>query len=87
MIEKVVYGMAGVRFLSSLLEMTGAILMLRLGTATKALWVNSMLALVGPVVLVTVTFLGIVGIADNIHWWKIAIIILGVACILFGARG
>lgn len=86
-VDKVVYGMAGIRFISSLLELTGAFLMLRFGTADKALWVNGLLAMVGPVVLVSVTFLGIAGIADEIHWWRIGIIVLGVGCILFGARG
>lgn len=86
--DKVVYGMAGIRVLSSCIEFAGAMLMLYFGTAGKALQVNAGLALVGPLVLVSVTLLGIVGIAgEGIAWQRIALIMLGVACILFGARG
>ncbi len=86
-VDKVVYAMASVRFVSSLLELTGAILMLRLGTAERALQVNSLLALTGPVVLVTVTMLGIAGLSDSISWWRIVVILVGVGCILLGAKG
>ncbi|CAM3794953.1 YqhV family protein [Alicyclobacillus pomorum] len=85
--EKVVLGMAGIRVLSSFIEMTGAILMLYFGTAAKALQVNAALALVGPVVLVSVTFLGVLGVADEMSWGKIVWIVLGVGCILYGAKG
>jgi hypothetical protein len=84
--EKVVLGMAGIRLLSSLIEMTGAFLMLYFGTASKALQVNAALALVGPVVLVTVTFLGVLGVADDIRWGKLVWIVVGVGCILYGAK-
>lgn len=84
--DKVVYAMAGVRFLSSLLECLGAVLMLYFGTAQKALQVNGGLALVGPFVLVSVTFLGVAGLAGEIPWWRIALIVIGVGSILLGAR-
>jgi hypothetical protein len=86
-LDKVVYGMAGLRFISSLIELTGAVLMLYFGTASKALQVNAVLSLVGPFVLVTVTILGVSGMADSIEWSRVVWIVIGVACILFGARG
>ncbi len=85
-VDKVVYGMALLRFVSSLIEFSGAILMLYFGTATKALQVNGALALVGPFVLVAVTAIGITGMTQTIHWTKILWITMGVACILFGTR-
>ncbi|MDQ0188347.1 YqhV family protein [Alicyclobacillus cycloheptanicus] len=85
--DKVVYAMASLRFLSSCVECLGAVLMLYFGTAHKALQVNGALALVGPFVLVTVTFLGIAGMAGQVPWWKIGLIVVGVGCILTGARG
>jgi hypothetical protein len=85
--EKVVFAMAGIRFLSSLLEMTGACLMLYFGTATRALQVNAGLALIGPFVLVSVTMLGLSGIAGDVKdWTKIVWILVGVAFILYGTR-
>lgn len=70
---------------SSLLEMTGAVLMLKLGTQDKALQVNSLLALVGPFVLVSVTLLGISGLAHELPWWRLLAILVGVGLILFGS--
>ena len=87
MIERVVYGMAGIRIMSSALEFLGALLMLRVGTAQKALMVNSLLALVGPFILVSVTMLGIAGLGSGVAWWRIGVILIGVGCILLGARG
>jgi len=86
-VDKVVYGMAGVRIVSSLIELSGALLMLYLGTAAKALQVNGALALVGPFVLITVTMLGLTGMASDFHPWRIVFVVLGVGCILFGTRG
>ena len=85
--DKVVYAMAGIRGLSSLIELTGAIRMLYFKTADRALQVNAALALVGPLVLVSVTMLGIAGLAGEIHWSRIVWIVLGVGFILFGAKG
>ncbi|WP_026973840.1 YqhV family protein [Alicyclobacillus contaminans] len=86
-VERVVYGMAGLRMVSSLLEMSGALMMLYFGTAARALQVNAALAMVGPLVLVTVTMLGVLGMADQISWGRIVWIVIGVGCILFGAKG
>ncbi|MBX5437385.1 MAG: YqhV family protein [Alicyclobacillaceae bacterium] len=79
--------MAGLRLTSSMFELAGALLMLYFGTAARALQVNGLLALVGPLVLVSVTALGLWGVADDLEWSRIAWILLGVGCILFGARG
>lgn len=86
-VDKAVYGMAGLRFLSSFVEMSGALLMLYFGTATKALQVNAALAMVGPTVLVLVTMFGVSAMtADGIPIGKVVCIVLGVLLILYGAR-
>jgi hypothetical protein len=85
-LDKVVYGMAGLRFISSLIELSGAFLMLYFGSAAKALQINAGLAFIGPLVLVTVTILGVSGMADSISWVRAMWIVLGVLCILFGTR-
>lgn len=85
--DKVVYAMSGLRMMSSILEMAGAILMLYFGTALRALQVNAALSFVGPLVLVTVTALGLYGLADDMQWWRVGVILLGVGCILIGAHG
>jgi predicted membrane-bound dolichyl-phosphate-mannose-protein mannosyltransferase len=85
-VDKVVYGMAGIRMLSSLIEFSGALLMLYFGTAERAMQVNAGLAMVGPFVLVTCTMLGVIGMANDISWSRVVWIVIGVGCILFGVR-
>ncbi len=86
-IDKTVYAMAGVRVISSLIEMSGAMVMLWAGSADRALQVNAVLALVGPLVLITVTLLGLSGYSGELNWWKMVWVVVGVGCILYGTRG
>ncbi|MFB5191135.1 YqhV family protein [Alicyclobacillus fastidiosus] len=85
-VDKVVYGMASLRFISGMIELTGGLLMLYFGTAQRALQVNGLLALVGPVVLIGVTAFGVIGIADEVKIWRIVMLLIGVGCILFASR-
>ena len=86
-VDKTVYAMAGIRILSSLIEFSAAMLMLYLGTAPRALQVNAALALVGPIILVSVTMLGLWNLAGSVSITRIIAILLGVGLILYGARG
>ena len=70
--------------MSGSIELIAAILMLRLATIEKALLVNSTLALVGPLVLVTTTTIGLVGIAEKLSFGKMLWIIAGVSCLFIG---
>ncbi|CAM2809847.1 YqhV family protein [Paenibacillus sediminis] len=82
--DKFVTSMASLRIISGCIEILAAIIMLRLGQVDKALVVNSMLAFVGPLVLITTTTIGLMGIADKLSWDKIVWIGCGVFCLLFG---
>lgn len=83
-IDKVVYGMAAVRFISAAIEFTAAILMLKFGRVETAFKINSVLAMIGPTVLLTVTGLGLIGLVGKVSLSSIAIIISGVALIFIG---
>lgn len=83
-IDKVVYGMAAVRFLSAIIEFTAAMLMLKFGRVETAFKINSVLAMIGPMVLLTVTGLGLIGLVGKVSLNGIGIIILGVALIFIG---
>ena len=76
--------MAGVRILSATIEFTAAMLMLKFGRVETAFKINSLLALVGPTVLLTVTALGLVGLAGKISVSGMFTIILGVVLIFAG---
>jgi hypothetical protein len=79
--------MAGLRLLSGMIEVTAALLMLYYGTVQKAVMINAGLALVGPTVLILVTSLGLIGLADKLEFWRMAVVMGGVALILWGVRG
>ncbi|EJY55930.1 spermidine synthase [Alicyclobacillus hesperidum URH17-3-68] len=85
-IEKWVYPMAALRFLSGLCELTGCFAMLWYGTVGRALQVNGLLALVGPVILVSVTALGLTGLAGEVRLWRMALVVIGVGLVLYGSR-
>ncbi|WP_314585255.1 YqhV family protein [Paenibacillus terrigena] len=84
MLNKIVLSMATLRMISGSLEIIAALLMLRFNQVEKALIVNSSLALVGPLVLITTTTIGFVGVAEKFSWDKIGWVLLGISLILFG---
>lgn len=84
--NKIVSSMALLRFISGIVEFTAALLMLKFDSVERALQLNSILAIVGPMVLVLVTALGLVGIAEKISFLNFIIIGLGVILILLGIK-
>lgn len=82
--DKIVLGMAAMRFLSSAIEFTAALLMLRFNNVETAFKINSVLAVVGPTVLITVTSLGLIGLMGKVPWSGMIIIMLGVILIFIG---
>ena len=63
--ERVVSGMALLRLLSATIEITAALLMVRSGRVADAMRINGILGLIGPLVLASVTVLGVVGLAGT----------------------
>ncbi|OAJ75774.1 hypothetical protein AYJ08_03860 [Brevibacillus sp. SKDU10] len=84
--EKAIIGMASLRLLSGSLEIIVALLILKVNQVEKALIYNTGLALVGPLILLTTTTIGMVGISDKLSLAKILWIFIGVTCILIGVK-
>ncbi|MGM0472023.1 MAG: YqhV family protein [Bacillota bacterium] len=84
--DKLLLGMALLRVFSGLVEFGAAILMIKFNSVEKALKLNSVLALIGPIILVLVSTLGLVDIADKVSLVNIVIIGMGVGLILVGIR-
>ncbi|REJ36654.1 MAG: DUF2619 domain-containing protein [Bacillota bacterium] len=78
--------MAVVRMISSAIELAAALLMLRLGRLDAAVQINAALGMVGPLVLVTVTLLGVAGLAGKIPLARLALLGLGVVLVILSAR-
>ncbi len=68
--EKAIIGMASLRLLSGSLEIIVALLILKVNQVDKALIYNSGLALVGPMILLATTTMGMVVYPTNCHLRK-----------------
>jgi hypothetical protein len=82
--DKIVFSMAMIRIISSIIEFTAAMLFLKYDSVEKALKINALLALIGPVVMTTVTVLGLIGISGKVSGGRFIIIIAGVLLIFYG---
>ncbi|MCL4426578.1 MAG: YqhV family protein [Firmicutes bacterium] len=83
--DRVVLGMAALRFLSSLIEFTAAFLILaKFNRVEQAVRVNALLGLVGPTIFLLVSGLGLLGLAGRVSWEKMALILLGILFVLVG---
>lgn len=82
--DKVVFSMAMIRFISSLIEFTAAVLFLKFDSIEKALKINAVLALVGPTVMASVMALGLIGMSGRVSMSKFCFIVAGVLLIFYG---
>ncbi|QDS34636.1 DUF2619 domain-containing protein [Brevibacillus brevis] len=86
MLEKAIMGMAALRVFSGSIEIIAALIILKVNQVEKALLINSGLAIVGPIILITTTTIGLLGMSDRVSFAKIAWILVGISCILIGVR-
>lgn len=84
--EKAIIGMSILRMISGSIELIVAFLILKSNSIDKALILNSSLALVGPIILILTTTIGLVGLAEKISFMKVVWIFSGVALILYGVK-
>ena len=78
--------MATIRVISGLLEIIVAFLFLKGGRVENALRMNAFLGLVGPLVFLLVSVLGVVTIAVKISWPKMVLVCLGIILVLIGTK-
>lgn len=85
--DPTVISMAALRYVSALVELTAATLMLRYGRLQTAVSINAALGLFGPTLFAVVSTLGIVGLAQSggVSLPKLAMVFLGVLLIIYGA--
>lgn len=82
--EKIVISMALLRIISSLIELSAALLMLYFNRVETAFKINACLAVVGPIIMLSVTSLGFLGLAGKISFKQTSLILLGVTLIFIG---
>lgn len=78
--------MAVLRILSGVLEIAAALIFIKLGKVETALRINALLGIIGPLVFVLVSVLGIVAVAVKLPPLKIVLLTLGTILVLLGTR-
>jgi len=79
-------GMAAVRVISGIMEISAALIILRLGKVESALRINAFLGLIGTLVYVIVGVLGIFAIAVKLSPLKVIVLTLGTLLVLAGTK-
>ena len=79
-------GMAAVRVISGIMEISAALIILRLGKVESALRINAFLGLIGTLVYVIVGVLGIFAIAVKLSPLKVIVLTLGILLVLAGTK-
>ena len=85
--RKVLSQIATLRVISGILEISAALVIIRLRRIEAALRINALLGLIGPLVFLAVSALGIVALAVKISPVKIILLLAGAIFILWGTRG
>jgi hypothetical protein len=78
--------MATIRVISGLLEIVVAFIFLKGGRVENALRMNAFLGLIGPLVFLLVSVLGVVAIAVKLSWYKMTMICLGIIMVMIGTK-
>lgn len=74
------------RILSGSIEITAATFMFKFNDLEKAFQINTLLALVGPCVLLITTGIGIAGLSDKISFAKVVCLFSGIVLILISLK-
>ncbi|NLY92123.1 MAG: DUF2619 domain-containing protein [Firmicutes bacterium] len=78
--------MSVLRIISGCLEIGTAFLFLRLKKVEAALQLNAILGLVGPIIFLLVSGLGLISVAVKVSPFKVVLIALGVLFIVIGSK-
>ncbi|AWE07926.1 DUF2619 domain-containing protein [Lysinibacillus sp. 2017] len=82
-IEKALIFIITLRLISGSIEITAAALMYKFNDLEKAFYINTLLALVGPVILIVTTAIALLGLAEKISMIRIVCLFGGIFLILY----
>ncbi len=85
-ISRILSIMIIIRIFSSLIELTAAYFMFYFKSVETAIRINALLGLIGPIILMVVTFIGLIGISSQLNLKNIVLITMGVFLIFLGTR-
>ena len=84
--QTVLNNMALIRIISGLLEIATAIIFIKIGRVDSALRLNAFLGLIGPIVFILVSVLGIAAIAVKLSWVQLVLLSLGLVLVIVGTK-
>ena len=84
--ERLIWGMRLVRILSACIEVSAALILLRMADPKAMLRLNSVLGLVGPVVFIAVSALGLAASLGRLQPGRVLIVLAGIALVVWGTR-
>lgn len=85
-IEKALILIIALRLISGSIELTAASLMIKFNDLEKAFYINTLLALVGPVILIVTTAIALLGLAEKVSMTRIICLFCGIFLIIFSMR-
>lgn len=85
-IERALLFIIMLRLLSGSIEITAAALMFKFNDLEKAFYINTLLALVGPVILIVTTAIALLGLAEKVSLTRIICLFCGIFLILFSLK-
>jgi len=78
--------MAIIRMTFGMISLLGGYLMFRLNDLQHAVRINSIIGSIGPFVLLMVSAIGVAGLATQMDFKKVALLVMGIVLILLGTR-
>ncbi|WP_332645416.1 YqhV family protein [Lysinibacillus sp. 54212] len=74
------------RIISGSIDILAATVMYKLNDLEKAFTINSSLAIVGPIIFITTTGIGLAGLSDKVSYAKMICLFSGVVLIMISLR-
>jgi hypothetical protein len=84
--ERLMLSMRLLRALSALIEVSAVVVMFRLSRLESLVRLNAALGLVGPVIFLLVSAIGLIGLAQKLNPLRFLLVLSGVCLVLIGTR-
>ncbi|MDF2627545.1 MAG: hypothetical protein K0R39_1376 [Symbiobacteriaceae bacterium] len=84
--EHMMTGIRIARGISAAVEVTALLLLLRMDKIADMFRLNAFLGMVGPIIFITVSALGLAGSVGAVPWPKLLLIAAGIVLIVLGTR-
>jgi len=83
-VDPILIAMASMRLVSALIELGAAMLFIKYRSVEKAIRINATLGLLGPLIFMGVSLLGLTSLSGKVSFMKLVIISIGVILVMIG---